>query len=155
MELLPISLFVFFCLWQHLHLPRMWNTYCGWLHLQSSGRRRPQYGCSVGMEEVSALIHSLLMLRQTSREDFWERLEMILAKGTELIKCRSRTREEKFSTFRALWVTWTIWIFSSKLDILSSKASCLVDISDTISYTVFCVWRREIIFSLRFLGANA
>lgn len=46
-------------------------------------------------------------------------------------------------------VTWTIWIFSSKLDILSSKASCLVDISDTISYTVFCVWWMEIIFSLR------
>lgn len=42
-------------------------------------------------------------------------------------------------------LTCTIWIFSSKAAIFSSKASCRVDISDTISYTVFCVFAMSVI----------
>lgn len=47
--------------------------------------------------------------------------------------------------FAFLLLTWTVWIFSSRLWILSSKASCRVDISDTISYTVFWVLAMSVI----------
>lgn len=40
-------------------------------------------------------------------------------------------------------LTWRPCNLSSKLDNLSSKASWRVDISDTISYTVFDVWNEE------------
>lgn len=109
------------------------NFYLEWG--RSSGE--PRSGAGVMIVDVAAVSGCRKFLRCSARS--WDCCMHLLRTSGNASNWSWNNYIRIYFKKVPFWLTWILWSLSSSIANLSSKASCLVDISDTSSYTLFWV----------------